>query len=57
MVKLNELSPEGLAMTILAGLRDAPPTQERLRELEFDFGGTIRICAHMIRLLGRHLGK
>jgi predicted glycosyltransferase len=53
MVKLNELSPEGLAMSILAGLRDAPPTQERLQELEFDFSGTIRIRAHMIRLLGR----
>ena len=55
MVRLNELSPEGLAMSILAGLRDAPPTQERLQELEFDFGGTTRIRAHMIRLLGRHL--
>ena len=49
----EQLSPERLAKTMLASLQDAPPTQDQLRQLGFDFGGLQHIRDHVMRLLKR----
>jgi len=53
MLHPDQLSPEGLAKSILVALHDQPPTRQRLRELGFDFGGLQRIQDHVVRVLGR----
>jgi len=53
MLHPDQLSPEGLAKSILVALHDQPPTRQRLRELGFDSGGLQRIQDHVVRVLGR----
>jgi predicted glycosyltransferase len=52
-IQPDRLSPEILAETMLKAVDDAPPTQQQLRQLGFDFGGLQHIEDHVKRLLKR----